>query len=69
MAKIKEGWDIYAKLNYLQYLFMEKHECLADDVFCTTWSDGSRLVTNYGAKPFAIEDKTIAAEDWALIKP
>ena len=69
VAKIKEGWDIYAKLNYLQYLFMEKHERLAEDVFCTTWSDGSRLVTNYGAKPFAFEGKTVAAKDWLLVKP
>ena len=69
VAKIKEGWDIYAKLNYLQYLFMEKHERLAEDVFCTTWSDGSRLVTNYGAKPYACAGRTIGPEDWSLIKP
>ena len=47
---------------------MDEHAELAPDVFLTTWADGTRLVTNYGSKPYAFEGRTVAAEDYALLK-
>ena len=37
----------YAALRYLQYEFMEKHEMVADNVFETTYSDGTVIRTDY----------------------
>ena len=45
------------------------HECLAPGVFLTTWSDGTRLLTNYGPNPFSFEGRTVAPLDFALIDP
>ena len=68
VAKIKAGWDIYSTVNNLQFEYMDEHAELAPDVFLTTWADGTRLVTNYGSKPYAFEGRTVAAEDYALLK-
>ena len=38
-------------------------------VFITTWSDGTRLVTNYGAAPFDFEGRAVAPMDYALVEP
>lgn len=69
VAKIKEGCDIWRPFMHLQFEFMDGHECIATDVFLTTWSDGTRLVTNYGPDPFTFEGRTIAPLDFALIDP
>ena len=68
VAKIKAGWDIYSTVSYLQFEYMDEHAELAPDVFLTTWADGTRLVTNYGSKPYEFEGQTVAAEDYLLVK-
>ena len=66
VAKIKEGWDVYAGLSHLQYEFMENHERLADGVFRTTWSNGESLVVNYNDAPFAVSGAEVAPMGWKL---
>ena len=69
IAKIKEGYDIWRPFAHLQFEFMDGHERLAPGVFLTTWSDGTRLVTNYGPEPFSFDGRTVASLDFALIDP
>ena len=68
VAKIKAGWDIYSKVNRLQFEYMREHEQLAPDVFLTTWEDGTRIVTNYGSAPYAFEGRTVAPEDYLVVE-
>lgn len=68
VAKIKAGWDIWSTVNHLQFVYMDRHDRLADNVFMTTWENGTRLVTNYGSVPYVFEGRTIAAEDYLLLK-
>ena len=67
VAKVKVGWDIYEKLSFLQYEFMEAHDQLADHVFRTGYSNGAELITNYNDQPFVYRDRTIAAKDFLLL--
>ena len=68
VAKIKEGVDLYAQFLPLQYAFITNHEQLADDVFRTSWSDGSELVVNYTDKAFAASGVEVEANGWRLIR-
>ena len=68
-AKIREGCDLWRPFARLQYEFIDGHERLADGVFLTTWSDGTRLVTNYTDAPFVFEGQTVGALDYALAVP
>lgn len=68
VAKIKEGWDIYAKLNRLQYEFMEEHQSLSTDLKMTRYADGTRIYVNYGKTPATVSEGTVPAEDWLVVK-
>lgn len=68
VAKIKAGWDIWSTLSDLQLEFIRRHARVADDVFLTEWENGARLVTNYRREPFVFEGRTIAAEDYLLLR-
>lgn len=67
VAKIKEGYDAYARLSHLQYEFMENHEQIADGVFRTTWSNGESIIVNYGESPATVGGATVAASGWILL--
>ena len=67
VAKIKEGWDVWSKVNHLQFEYMKRHAKVAEDVYLTEWEEGTRLLTNYRKEPFAFEGATIAAEDFLLL--
>lgn len=69
VAKIKEGCDLWRPFARLQKEFMDGHEQLAEGVFLTTWSDGTRLVTNYSNAPFDFDCRSIGAMDYLLIEP
>ena len=49
---IKEGCDHLKEYGYLQYEFMDDHCMLAENVFRTTWSDGTELICNYSSESF-----------------
>ena len=69
VAKIKEGCDMWKPFAHLQYEFIENHERLAEKVFRTTWSDGTRLIVNYGDAPFETDGLTVAPMDYATKLP
>ena len=54
VRKIKNGYDEYQKLVYLQTLFMEKHEEIAENVFKVTYSDGTAVTVDYNKGTYDI---------------
>ncbi len=68
LALLKEAYDDYMQLQYLQYEFMEDHRKLADGVFRIRYSDGSVIVVNYTDKPFEYKKGVVAAKDYKLFK-
>ncbi|MBP5322022.1 MAG: hypothetical protein J6334_13680 [Kiritimatiellae bacterium] len=64
---IKRGTDAYLPLADLQYAFMDGHEELAPDLFKTTFSDGTVILSNYRKEPVTFEGTHIPAEDYAII--
>ena len=69
VAAIRAGWDVYSRVSRLQYLFIDRHEALAPDIFLTGWSDGTTIVTNYGTAQFAYGGRIIPPEGWVLFEP
>lgn len=69
LKPIKQAYDEYQPMKYLQYEFMESHDEIAKDVFLTRYSDGSEVVSNYSEKVFSYKGKKIPAMDYKLIKP
>ena len=68
VAKVKEGYDEFNKLAYLQPEFMEKHEAVAPEVFRTAYSDGSEIISNYRAEAFDYKGKTVKPHAYILVK-
>ena len=48
---------------------MDDHRMLTPDVSLTAYSDGTRVVVNYGGNPFSFEGTEIPANDWVRIPP
>ncbi|MDD5502393.1 MAG: DUF5696 domain-containing protein [Candidatus Thermoplasmatota archaeon] len=66
---VKQAYDEYQKVKYLQYEFMDFHGEIAKDVFLTKYSDGSEMVTNYSNKAFNYKGKGIVKPmDYKLFK-
>lgn len=65
---VKRGHDEFAALAPLQLEFMEQHEQLASDVFRTAFSDGSEIITNYGAVAYPYKGKLVEPMRYALMK-
>ncbi len=68
VAKIKEGYDEFNALAYLQTEFMEKHETVAPEVFRTAFSDGTEIISNYRAAAFDYKGKTIKPRAYLVTK-
>lgn len=54
VQKIKQGYDEYYKLKELQTLFMDKHEKLSDEVYKTTYSNGTVVTVDYNKETYTI---------------
>lgn len=64
---VKDVYDEYQKVSYLQLEFMEDHRVLAKDVYLTVYGDGSEVVTNYTKEDnFEYRGKRIGPQDYAL---
>jgi hypothetical protein len=48
---------------------METHEALSENVFETTFSDGTRILTNYGDADFKCEGGVVKPMNYLVIKP
>ena len=68
VGKIKQAYDEYKKLAYLQLCFMDKHGEIAPNVFVSRYSDGSEIVSNYSDKPFAYKSQTVRPLGYMLFK-
>ncbi|MBR5527556.1 MAG: hypothetical protein IKV97_01030 [Clostridia bacterium] len=50
-----DEYKIFEPLSYLQFEFMDDHEEIADNVFRTTYSDGTSVIVDYNNKTYNIE--------------
>lgn len=69
LKPIKEAYDEYQPLKYLQYEFLESHDQLAPGVFATRYSDGSETVVNYSDKEFPHKGKSVKPMEYELYRP
>ncbi len=68
VAKIKKGWDIYAKVNHLQFVYMNDHAEIAPGVFRTDYANGEKIYVNYTDAAYVSPDGEVKAMDWLLAK-
>lgn len=54
VGKIKQGYDEYRKLAYLQKVFMERHEEVEPNVFEVTYSNGTVLRIDYNQNCYEV---------------
>ena len=66
---IKEGYDEYQPLAYLQYETLDDHEEIAPGITRSLFSDGSRIICNYTKDAYTYENQTVPAEDYIVVKP
>lgn len=69
VAKIKEGYDEFKKLERLQLEYMTSHDQIAENVFLVGYADGTKIAVNYGDEPFDWEGKSVPALDYAVYEP
>ena len=65
MVYIKEAYEEYEALRYLQYEFMDNHEKLSDTLYRTTFSDGTVILADYKAFTWEVTkpDGTVIRKD------
>ncbi len=49
-----QEYKLFEPLTHLQYEFIEEHEKLADKVYATTYSDGTRITIDYNKLTFEV---------------
>ncbi|MBE6571567.1 MAG: hypothetical protein E7656_04920 [Ruminococcaceae bacterium] len=49
-----QEYKIFEPLTYLQYEFIEEHEKISDGVYCTTYSDGTKVTVDYNNLTFDV---------------
>lgn len=52
----------------LQGLLITGHEKLSDDVYCTIYEDGTRVIVNYGRQEVQYQGNTVGAQDFLVLK-
>ena len=67
VAAVKRGYDAFKEWAYLQFETMEQHDKLAEGVYCSTYSDGSRVVVNYTKMPYIFDGLEVAPENYLII--
>ncbi len=65
---IKEAYDEYMKISYLQTEYMDDHVILGRDVRCVQYSGGTEIVVNYGAVPYTYKGCEVPAQDYRVIR-
>lgn len=64
-----EAWKrVNEATGELQGLLITGHEKLAEDVYCTTYEDGTRVIVNYGRQEVLFEGNTVGAQDFLVVK-
>lgn len=52
---VKAAADHLKEYGWLQYEFMERHDKLADGIYCSTFSDGTRITVDYNKNTYTVE--------------
>jgi hypothetical protein len=68
VAKIKEGYDEFEKLKALQFEMMESHDCISENVFKTTFSDGTSVISNYNNSNIDYNGQTVKTMGYIVIR-
>jgi hypothetical protein len=69
VPRIKRAWDEYVPVRHLQKELMTRHETLMDNVYKTSFEDGSRIVCNYNETPVEWSGNMVAPISYILINP
>ena len=69
VAWMKEGYDEYARRSDLQFAFMDRHEKVRDGVFRVTYSNGAKMLVNYGDAPTEVDGVAVPAMDYTVVRP
>jgi hypothetical protein len=64
VAAIKTAAGRQEEMRSTIYAFMERHDRIAPEVYCTRYSDGSELWVNYGKSPYREKDISVPANDF-----
>jgi hypothetical protein len=59
---------MFKQWEYLQFETMEQHDKLAEGIYCSTYSDGTRVVVNYNKEPYTFEGIEVASENYIIKK-
>lgn len=68
VAVVKQGWDVYAQLSHLQFIFMDDHSEVSPGVWKTSYADGESVIVNYSDRSVVVDGVEVPAEGWRLIK-
>lgn len=69
VAGLRRVFDDLERLGHLQMEFLDGHRQLADEVFETTYSNGQRVVVNYGERPYSLSDgQTVSSRAYVLLE-
>jgi hypothetical protein len=64
---IQRGFEEFERIKHLQVEFMESHESVAEDVFQTTFSDGTSIITNYRDTDWEYCGRTVPSMGYAIL--
>ena len=67
VSVIKKAYDEYQEVSYLQEEYIEECKCLSEDVYVTTYSDGTSIVVNYNDTEYVNNNIAIGAKDYIVI--
>ena len=68
LKPIKKAHDIYEKVKYLQYEFMDFHDELSPSVSLTRYSNGDEIICNYSEKAYTYKGVDIKPMSFELFR-
>ncbi len=68
LLPIRDAYNEYQPVKYLQYEFIDDHREVAKNIFTTVYSDGSEILTNYTDNDFEYKGEIVKAKDFRLYK-
>ncbi len=68
VAKVKEGYDDFARRRDLQYAFMDRHDVLREGLVRVTYSNGAKMYVNYNEQSEKADGIAIPALDYLIVK-
>ncbi|MFZ2641723.1 MAG: DUF5696 domain-containing protein [Verrucomicrobiia bacterium] len=68
VASIKKGFVEFEKLRHLQLEFLDSHDMIAKDVFKSTFSDGTSIITNYSGSDFDWKGSVVKSMSYIVAK-